>query len=341
LNSAAVKFTCSKADCTASATGTCLLGKPSPEECEYYVPIPSDSLAEKIASIEGPARTFHAGIELGTIDTLQVSSGSYTHFIGLMGPYNAGKTCFLLSLYLLASRQLLPDGFFFRRSLTLQGFEDRARKLREWKGGALPQQLADHTNLADDRRPGFLHLGLVKKDEQFDLMLSDLPGEWTTSLIKRAETAIRWDFLKRADGIIIFLDGTELVGRDRINHVIRAKQLLHRLKDTLQIAVDLPLVLLVSKADELEMKQPELVNEITQYASEMGFNPRLILCASFSRNPELVPNGAGVVAALEHILAQSQPESPINWSHLKSEQLDEQFQTPFRMFKALIGGVFL
>ena len=341
MNSAAAKFTCSKADCTAPATGTCLLGKPLLEECEYYVAIPLDSSAEEIGSIEGPARTFHAGVELGTIDTLQVSSGSYAHFIGLMGPYNAGKTCFLLSLYLLASRQLLPDGYLFRRRLTLQGFEDRARKLREWKGGALPQQLADHTSLADDRRPGFLHLGMVKKDEQFDLMLSDLPGEWTTSLIKRAETASRWDFLKRADGIIIFLDGTELVGRDRINHVISAKQLLHRLKDTLQIAVDIPLVLLVTKADELEMRRPEVVNEITQYASEMGFDPKLILCASFSRNPELVPNGAGVVAALEHILGQSQTESPIDWNHLKAEQIDEPFQTPFRMFKASIGGGFL
>jgi Double-GTPase 2 len=171
--------------------------------------------------------------------------------------------------------------------------------------------------------------------------LSDLPGEWTTSLIKRAETANRWKFLKRADGLIIFLDGTELIGRDRFNHVTSIKQLLHRLKDTLHVPLDLPMVLLVSKADELEMKQPEGVDEITQYASALGFCPKLILCASFSRKPDLVPNGLGVVAALEHIVDRSSGASHIDWNRLRPGHLGATSQTPFRMFRSSTGGFFL
>jgi double-GTPase-like protein len=296
---------------------------------------------EEHQQVPAPGRTFHAGSELGTIDTLQVSSGSYSYVIGLLGPYNAGKTCFLLSLYLLASRQLLPNGYLFKRSLTLQGFEDRARKLREWRGGPLPEQLADHTILADERRPGFLHLGLARNGKPLDLLLSDLPGEWTKSLVEREGTASRWGFLKRADGIIIFLDGKELVGRDRFNHVTSIKQLLHRLRDTLGLPLDLPTVLLVSKADELEMKQPELVEEIVRYASGLGFSPKLILCASFSRKPALVPNGFGVVAALEHIIDRPSGASHVDWNGLKPELPNASSQTPFRTFRSSTGRVYL
>ena len=340
MNSVAQKFVCTKADCTAATTGTCLLGKPTPQECEHYVPVATgqteEKESEKAESLQ-VGRTFHTGSELGTSDILQVSSGSYTHVVGLMGPYNAGKTCFLLSLYLMASQQLLPRGYLFKRSLTLQGFEDRARKLREWRGGPLPEELADHTHLIDDRRPGFLHLGIAKNDERIDFLLSDLPGEWTTSLINRAETAKRWEFLKRADGIIVVLDAVELTGKDRFVHVTSTKHLLDRLRDTLQIAFDIPFVLLLSKVDELPVKQPQVLDEITQYALQVGFSPKVILCASFSRKPDIVPNGLGVFDALEHIIAATSQTPYINWSGLRPEP--GAFQTPFRLFKSRAGGL--
>jgi len=337
LSSVAQKFVCSKADCTVATTGTCLLGKPTPQECEYCRLIvtgqPEERESEKTQTLQD-GRTFHTGSELGTSDMLQVSSGSYTHIVGLMGSYNAGKTCFLLSLYLMASRQLLPKGYLFRRSLTLQGFEDRARKLREWRGGPLPQELADHTSLADERRPGFLHLGIAKNEERIDLLLSDLPGEWTTSLINRAETAKRWEFLKRADGIIVVLDGVELIGNNRFVHVTDAKHLLHRLKDTLRIPIDIPFVILVSKADEIQMEEPAVLGEIKQSAVELGLAPKVILCASFSRKPDVVPNGVGVVDAVEHIITGTLRKPYINWEDLRPDRYNTA-PTPFRLFKTL------
>ncbi|MFH2000919.1 MAG: hypothetical protein ABIK28_14655 [Planctomycetota bacterium] len=335
MNNVHQRLVCSKADCTAATTGICLAGKNSPQECEYCLPVVTGQTegneSEKAETLQD-GRSFHTGAELGTSDTLQVSSGSYTHVVGLMGPYNAGKTCFLLSLYLMASRQLLPEGYLFRRSLTLQGFEDRARKLREWQGGQLPEEFADHTSLADERRPGFLHLGIAKNDEQIDLLLSDLPGEWTTSLINHAETAKRWEFLKRADGIIVVLDGVELMGSNRFVHMTNAKHLLHRLKDTLLIPIDIPFVILVSKADEIQMENPAVLGEITQSAIHLGFAPKVILCASFSRTPHVVANGVGVFDALEHIITGTSQESYINWG---GSGQNSSTRRPFRLFKSL------
>lgn len=336
MNSVPQKFACKNPDCTAATTGRCLLGKPTPHECEYYGPVVTAAAEEKESEkAETPkeGRTFHTGSELGVSDTLQVSSGSYTHVVGLMGAYNAGKTCFLLSLYLMASQQCLPNGYLFRRSLNLQGFEDRARKLREWESGALPEELADHTSLADDRRPAFLHLGLAKNEERIDLLFPDLPGEWTTSLINRAETAKRWEFLKRADGIIVVLDGIELMGNDRFVHVTSAKHLFERLKVTLQIPIDMPFVILVSKADEIQMQEPPILGEITQSAFDLGFAPKVILCASFSRNPQVVANGVGVVDAVDHIIAGTSRKSHINWEDLRPEWYTSP-PTPFRLFKS-------
>jgi len=336
MNSLVQKIVCSKADCTAATTGICLLGKPTPQECEHCSPVLIGQLEERegeeIQNLQD-GRTLHTGTELGTLDILQISRGSYTHVVGLMGPYNAGKTCFLLSLYLMASQHTLPGDYLFRRSLTLQGFEDRACKLRDWKRGALPEQLADHTSITDGRRPGFLHLGITRSNEPIDLLFPDLPGEWTTSLINRADTAKRWEFLKRADGIIVVLDGTELVGKGKYAHVLNAKHLLDRLKDTLQISADIPFVILVSKADEIHMKEPEVMGEIKQYAAEIGFAPRVILCSAFSRDPKIVPNGAGVVEAMEHIVMGTLQKSYIKWENIKSDRCYDTL-TSFQLFKS-------
>src|SRR5690349_12991431 len=135
-----------------------------------------------IPSGSDAARKFHTGLELGTEDALEITQSRYAHLIGVLGSYDAGKTCFLLSLYLMASRGVLPAKYAFAGSLTLKGFEDRARRLREWKGGALPSQLVDHTSLADPRRPGLLHLALRQRSgerKRYDLLLTDLPGEWS------------------------------------------------------------------------------------------------------------------------------------------------------------------
>ena len=118
----------------------------------------------------------------------------YTHLIGVLGSNKVGKTCLLASLYLLASHgNLLPE-FYFAGSLTLQGFEDRVRDLRGWEQGGLPDKLVERTHLQDPRRPALMHLCLKEKKPNgrwLDLLLTDLPGEWTNDLIEHESNAAR------------------------------------------------------------------------------------------------------------------------------------------------------
>jgi hypothetical protein len=134
-------------------------------------------------------RQFHPGRELGLEDALAVTRARYGHLVGLLGPSNAGKTCFLTSLYLQACPGMLSPDFRFAGSLTIQGFELRARRLRTWTKGSLPEQLADHTVLADPRKAAFMHVSLDRPADpgkRVELLISDLPGEWSSELINRA-----------------------------------------------------------------------------------------------------------------------------------------------------------
>ncbi len=284
--------TCEKKDCTVAVTGKCLLN-PSATECPHFRPaakaptaaeVPGTAPAKAVTSTP-PPRTFHSGQELGTRQAAELMTGRYAHLIGILGAVDAGKTCFLSSLYLLASNRLAAPEYAFAGSLTLQGFDDRARLLRTWKDGILPEKLAEHTTLADPRSPGFLHIALQNRiGRRLDLLLTDLPGEWTKALINRADTAARFEFLKRADGLLVVLDGPALESNEkRHSEVQRHRLLLQRLRDDVGVSTSVPLVLVVSKSDRLTTGEtPAAANDLMRWATELGFSPRLVRVAAFS-----------------------------------------------------------
>lgn len=251
------------------------------------------------------------GLELGSEDAVEIMRARYTHLVGILGSWDAGKTCFLLSLYLMACRGKLPTGYLFAGSQTLRGFEARARRIRRWKKGPPPEQLADHTSLTDPRQPALLHLALRETGgakRLFDLMLTDLPGEWSKNLVDRDATAPRFTFLRRADGILLVIDGPLLKSPKRHSELLRSKHLLERLVESVGVDPKTPLVLLVSKSDRLDnMERPAAVDDLERHAKSLGFNPEVVLCAAFSRTPEIVANGEGVIEALEKILLHVEP----------------------------------
>jgi hypothetical protein len=180
--------TCQKEGCTVATTGTCVLSHAMLGECPNFVPsIPTEKIQEasktSAANTAEPfqrGRKFHSGDELGTVDASEIMRARYTHLIGVIGSTDAGKTCFLSSLYLLASSGQLPASHKFAGSFTLQAFEDRARGLRKWPGGALPNQLVDHTILKDKRQPSLLHLSIRETQagrRRFDVLLTDSKPE--------------------------------------------------------------------------------------------------------------------------------------------------------------------
>lgn len=313
-------FSCNNQDCTVAATGKCLLLHEPPETCphivdrEQAVTPPAEEPAGSDGNFEdNVARRFFPGNELGSADAAELMRGRYGTLIVVLGQYDAGKTCFLASLYLMTACRGIGDDLVFAGSLTLNGFEARARKMREWKNGALPKQLADHTNLADERAASLVHLALREREagrRQFDLLITDLPGEWSTDLISNAEVASRFRFIDRADGIVITLDGPMLNGPGRHTAINNAKLLITRMAETLGVDRSMPLVLMVTKCDELEMQVPPATARVEEHARQYGFEPKVIPVAAISRNSEKVASGTGVMDVIEYILdRKDQPEA--------------------------------
>ena len=303
------KPTCEKQDCTAAATGKCILGK-KPAECQHFRPEAADSGTgttgmPKVSPENG--RRFHPGLELGAEDAYAIMRERYCHLIGILGVTDAGKTCLLSSMYLMACHGELMPKYSFAGSLTLQGFEDRARRLRSWKNGALPKRLSEHTSLADPRQPSLVHLALREDGfhgRRIDLLLTDLPGEWTAELIARAETSDRFKFLKRADSIFLVIEGTKLeTPETRHVEVHRAELVIRRLKETLNIDPSVPLLIVVSKADEMKDRNPTAISEIEVICKKLGFSPTVVLAAAFSKKPGEIPNGQGIQTLIETTLS--------------------------------------
>ena len=309
---------CDNNDCTVGETGTCLINHENPLDCPHFHAHEKEDaheIVEKISASDSdqfipspPIRQFHSGNELGTRDASEIMASCYGYIIGILGAYDAGKTCFICSLYLLAACGELMPGYYFAGSLTLQGFENRARHLRKWGSNAkLPDKLVEHTILAHPRNPALMHLALQEKGDlmrRLDLLLTDLPGEWTSTLIDRGSGLdSRFDFLKRADGIIYVID-SQLLADDKTRHkeTHRAKLFLDRLRQYEVDDKNLPVVLLLSKCDELHMATPSDIDRISEHANKIGLNSTVISCVSFSKKPQEIRSGVGVIEAIDYIV---------------------------------------
>ena len=176
------------------------------------------------------AASFPSSRTLGPEFVSDMMSARYVTVVGILGDPESGKTACLASLYLMIANAQL-DGWSFADSKSLMAFEEIARGAREWNEGQPPEQMTVHTEMADERRPGFLHLRLVRRIDgrRVDFALPDLPGEWTTALVTTARTD-RFEFMKSAEAIWIVVDGRALVDKERRQGVIsRLGQLTGRL----------------------------------------------------------------------------------------------------------------
>lgn len=308
------KYSCQKTDCTVAVTGKCLLSHVPVETCLHAVvnsSVLSNQEPEK-SKTTFPATLIHHGNELGPQQASELFAARYGHLIGVLGAYSSGKTCLLCSLYLLASCGDLRPTRLFAGSMTLPGFESRLRLLRKWVGPGLPDKIVDHTHIADPRQPGLLHLALMETSPAQvlrDFFFTDLPGEWTTDLIKRADVADRFRFLTRADGLVICLPSPQLLAPEtRHSQSQSARILLQRLHDAVGVAPTIPVVFAITRCDLSGVTVPPAVYEIVEFARELGFsNVSHMPVAAFSDRAD-VPSGMGIAELLDALLP-SPPQS--------------------------------
>lgn len=320
---------CSLEECTLSVTGVCVLSHSPASACPNFVADSEvvDASPPKALTHELKTRPLSVGNELGTQELSTLMARRYGTVVGVLGETGTGKTCLLSALYLLASIGELRAGLAFGGSNTLVGFEQRLRLLRGWEGAGLPDQLAEHTVLADPRRPGFVHLAFVDTapGNTHDLFFSDLPGEWTTDLIKRESARNRFVFLQRADAILIAVQAPALLRAEtRHNEVQNCRILVQRLRDASGVDQQIPVVFAITRCDLTGPSLPPAAYELAAASQEFGFaNTSIVPVAAFSARDD-VPSGFGLGDLMEALLGASRDEAAVG--------RDAAVETDGRMF---------
>lgn len=304
---------CNFSGCAVGETGVCAL-EHDPATCEHRVgnaatATPSGSAVEAdpaaLSAIGAPVlgpptgtSSFPSSQTLGPDAISKMMASRYVTVIGILGDPESGKTACLASLYLMVSNAEL-NGWKFADSKTLMAFEDIARGAREWNAGNPPDQMTVHTELSDDRRPGFLHIRLVREADGrcVDLALPDLPGEWTTELVGTSR-ADRFEFLKAAEAIWVVLDGCALENMERRQGLIsRVGQLAGRLGTML--GGELPkLVLVITHRDSGEPSAAVTARLKTELAKR-DLEAIVVPVAPFSDDDDQVKAGFGLDQLIE------------------------------------------
>ncbi|WP_155674615.1 MULTISPECIES: TRAFAC clade GTPase domain-containing protein [Burkholderia] len=287
-----MELTCNRPNCTVAQTGICLLNYKEPAGCPEREGASVDGVNEilsvDLAPLEEPAQAAQlpASHALTLNDAATLMSARYCHMIGIVGSPDAGKTAALASLYLLLSSAKLKH-FDFADSRTLMALDEIARGARRWNRGQPPEQMTAHTVQADARAAGLLHIRLRSREtgDFVDLLLPDLPGEWSTSLID-TNRADRFDFLKSADCVWVMVDGRQLreVATRRLA-AHRTTLLIKRLSEHLRPnKPKIKLVLTRRDAGEVPMS---VIEGIAGTGRQCGFELEVVEIASFADGVEV------------------------------------------------------
>lgn len=302
---------CTFEGCTVGETGACALEN-DPATCDRrlgrraasgavgtdvvtdpFAPEGLSNVGEPVLIQPEGTASFPSSRTLGPDEVSAIMGSRYVTVVGILGDPESGKTACLVSLYLLVSNAQLA-GWSFADSKSLMAFEEIARGAREWDEGNPPEQMTVHTEMADERRPGFLHLRLVRNSDsrRIDFLLPDLPGEWTTDLVATSRTD-RFEFMKAAEAIWVVLDGRALENKERRQGIIsRIGQLAGRLGALFEGSMP-RLMLVVTHRDVCEAS-PAVITRLETELSKRHVTATIVPVAPFSEDDKKVRPGFGL-----------------------------------------------
>ena len=158
------------------------------------------------------------GNTLGLDGYAWVSGPQRPVVIAPVGAHNAGKTTFLVAVYLGLCRGNRLFDYRFAGSYTLGGWENLANYLRYPPQGVGPG-FPPHTPPSAKAVPGLLHLAFRRPDGRLiETSIADGPGEWFTNWAVNVDhsgaAGARW-VADQADGFILFVDSDALAGGER------------------------------------------------------------------------------------------------------------------------------
>ncbi len=195
----------------------CFLGEESfPPDCKYFA---KSGDSEVVLPATESVREFPwTGNTFGLDDVQWLAAWGHPRVFVPVGAYNAGKTTFLVALYLALMRGASPQGFEFAGSFTFGGWENLAAFMR-YKPEGIGPTFPPHTVISAKGAPGLLHLAFQNSAGALtDALLADGMGEWFSrwainELDSDAEGA-RWS-ARKADAFLFFVDCDALSGPER------------------------------------------------------------------------------------------------------------------------------
>jgi len=326
---------CTVPECTYSQTGVCMQSYATLEECPAHHALLSvtddldlmrdetsnDYERKTVSEIKADLGLGEAVLNapmhkaqlprsgtLGLAEADLLMSERYVNLIGIVGLPDAGKTACIASLYLQLAHDAL-EGFSYADSMTLMALEEISRGSRRWNDGRPPRQMTVHTELPDDRQAGFLHLRLRRHSDahKFDVLMPDLPGEWSRSLIHTGDSE-RFTFLQAAEVIWIMVNGRDFLDvKTRELAIHRTTNLLERL--SLLLPDSRPKIILVASWRDSGSIPEQVLKRVQDSGAEFGFKIELASIASFSESHEVAPgSGFAELMSLSLKLSEKAPD---------------------------------
>lgn len=238
-----------------------------------------------------------AALTLGEANSLAAELGATVVLVA--GAQEVGKTTMAVTLW---SQFLLGPfaGFRFAGSRTLDAFDQRHFAARVSSGNPT----AD-TARTEDEDLRLLHLRIADTEGRlYDLLPSDIRGEYFQDLVDghRHVDGLR-DLTRRADKVIVAIDGARVVAlEERQQVVLEARLLLGRLTSKDWMHPDSPLLLLLTKVD-LVTSAEDLDWYSTQEAGLLEFAKGRGLSHASAARLSARPTPQGLQSLLEWIQA--------------------------------------
>lgn len=316
---------CRLSECTFNVTGQCVLNRPI-EVCsnrrEPGEPVgdavdndgdDGDNLAAgsgpgglTVSDMGGAVLTspdetprLPSSLTLGLDEATALMTRRHTTMVGILGLPDSGKTACLVSAYLLLAKGGF-QGYDYADSASLMAFEQISRGSRQWNKGDEPGQLTVHTEMADDRQAGFLHLRLRRQGDNrfFDMLMPDLPGEWSKALIDKRDDE-RFSFLTSASVIWLMVDGRAFAApRTKQYATYRAEMLVERLAAIL--SAPRPRIILVPSWRDIGEFPTDAHERIRETGRAHAMDIELAPIASFSFGD--VDPGSGIAQLINMTL---------------------------------------
>lgn len=191
-----------------------------------------------------------SGAALSATDAEVITLRSRTHLVVFAGAEGSGKTTVLTSIYERLNQSTFA-GFKFAGSRSLLGFEEICHLNRLASGATQPD--TQRTRLTDETK--YYHLALRGTEPlaaRRHILLSAMSGELFRMAKDSQEEAERLTFLRRADTIVVLVDGARLATpAQRMSAQADAADILESLLDANMVSQSCRVEFVFSKLDRI------------------------------------------------------------------------------------------